>query len=561
MKTFFLLLSVAVFSLFSCASVQDKADSELVQAEISDTEDISGMGEKASGEAETSADFAQESAEDVVIVEDAAHEAEQRPSVHRAAPYSNRRPRPMPPTEPLPLAERAAAQEEALSEEESSQVPDDLSESPEEEPPPPKPTVLDAPEIETEAAETEPEEALLPAGAALSVSDEPEMEAEEAEAEPEEALLPASATLSVSDEPEMEIKDALDNEQLFMQPAPFDEEATLEEEESEMPEEDGEPLEEEPPPPEPSRAVSLSAGQNLEVWYPGQGWVFSGFRESSVPGGMAFSSRRFENRDTIFLFRALQPGTYILDFSRFDVLTGGYIEDSLRAEVFPDGAVPLSETQAFVKSGVVRAPDYEGVRIRAVPQEMPEEDESESEADDEIIDEPSVIIAPARAEPTASDEPPAQTAFSSDEPRAVSAGDAPQEESETLAEASFIAEGEEERESTAAQEGAESSAQDSSLVPLSESTAALNEIRAMIEAGEIDGALSALDSFFADYAMDTDEALFLLGQAYEADSPRRDMRRALSAYETLTQTYPLSRFWQAADGRIRYIRRFYFDMR
>ena len=59
----------------------------------------------------------------------------------------------------------------------------------------------------------------------------------------------------------------------------------------------------------------------------------------------------------------------------------------------------------------------------------------------------------------------------------------------------------------------------------------------------------------------TDEALFLQGQAYEADSPRRNIRKALSCYEILTQTYPLSRFWDAADRRIRYIRRFYFDIR
>ena len=83
----------------------------------------------------------------------------------------------------------------------------------------------------------------------------------------------------------------------------------------------------------------------------------------------------------------------------------------------------------------------------------------------------------------------------------------------------------------------------------------------MLDRGEAENALAALDAFFAGSAGGTDEALFLQGQAYEADSPRRNIRKALSCYEILTQTYPLSRFWDAADRRIRYIRRFYFDIR
>ena len=328
---------------------------------------------------------------------------------------------------------------------------------------------------------------------------------------------------------------APDSEALFADPLPapsateaISEVASIEEEEEIA------ALEEEPLP-EPSRTVFLSAGQSLEVWYPGGGWSFEGFRETAPLSGMTFNARRFEDGDTLFFFRSSSPGSFILEFSRFDIPTGRYIADSLAVEVSPSGALPSGAEQALVRPGVVRAPDYEGlgtVAARHSASALPAPS---------VIEEDSAVAMTAAERETEDDSLAAAPAE-----RALNAAPAPAVAEERL-------------DDDLANEPSVTVATNARAV--AEDAPSLSDIRAMIDAGDIEVALPALDRFFAENAGDTDEALFLQGQAFEANSPRRDMRRALSAYETLTQNYPLSRFWQDADRRIRYIRRFYFDMR
>ena len=353
---------------------------------------------------------------------------------------------------------------------------------------------------------------------------------------------------------------AADNLALFSEPLPSLPEALVEATEAE-------PTEEHLP--QPSRVAYLVAGQSLEVWYPGLGWSFEGFRESEESSGMTFSSHRFEDGNTLFFFRSSQPGSYILDFSRFDIPTGRYIADTLSVAIFPQNSLPPNAKQTVVTPGIVRAPDYEGLGTVAAQHSanaQPVAPAIEAEADIAatrreaesdrggtsvaVAEERQASAAPAFADnidDDAANETPAMPAPAAWPAASAAPATSSQAESGSPAASSQVSSIEDAQE-------AQSSAP--SQVPPS-----LSDIRAMIDRGDIDGAILELDRFFAENAGGSDEALFLQGQAYEADSPRRDMRRALSAYETLVQAYPISRFWQDADRRIRYIRRFYIDMR
>lgn len=389
----------------------------------------------------------------------------------------------------------------------------------------------------------------------------------------------------------------------------------------------------------PSRSVSLEAGQTLEVWYPGRGWVFLGVRENS--GGVVFDSRRFEARDTVFLFRALEEGEHTLDFAKFDLLSGKYIEDALLVTVRAAGGGAETEN-------VVRAPDYSGVPMRAV---MPDRGASDGAEDvsgvgggmsdgEGFAAPPAVTEPPAReiagdagnvgdgnivdgnadvagdgGEPspgvstgdgagddgtgsfdessgavsgagtdnasasgvsapmqesgdTASGSPASSTQSAYEEPQVTTVPSADSSGTGTLP----IPEEDNRAVATGRQEtaGAENSSTDVSPAEARGADNAggndfavdrLSDIKTMLDEGDAESALDALDEFFASSTVGTDEALFLQGQAYEMDGPARDIRRALSAYETLTKTYPFSEWWNAADRRIRYIRRFYFDIR
>ena len=73
--------------------------------------------------------------------------------------------------------------------------------------------------------------------------------------------------------------------------------------------------------------------------------------------------------------------------------------------------------------------------------------------------------------------------------------------------------------------------------------------------------ISYLDEFFNSSATATDEALYLLGQALEAPGSSRNIKGALDAYETLVKNYPYSKYWEPANERVIYIKRFYINIR
>ena len=238
----------------------------------------------------------------------------------------------------------------------------------------------------------------------------------------------------------------------------------------------------------PSRKVSLSVGQTLEVLYPGSGWVFLG--DSSSQNGLGYEKRKLEKNDTLFTFKALKTGDYILEFSRFDVLQDSFSADSIAVHV---------DSASDKRSERVRAPDYRnngGIDFSEV--------NSAADTFSSVLrDEPVLRVTP-------------------NDP------------------------------SSSALEAGTSSFDPESL---------LKQISASLASNDPSSALSLLTRFFESAVSSLDEAWFLRGQAYEANSPSRDIRKALSAYETLVSAYPDSVRWNEADTRIRYIKQFYLQIR
>jgi hypothetical protein len=248
----------------------------------------------------------------------------------------------------------------------------------------------------------------------------------------------------------------------------------------------------------PSRQITIPAGQTLEVWYPGSGWVFLG--DASAQNGLGYENRKLDRTDTLFTFKALKPGAYILDFSRFDVLEDSFLQDSL--------AVTVSE-QGTVKTGRVRAPDYrasgkkaEPPATQGVPSVSPPQAGIASRSS--VVDEPGLSVS------------------------AVSPADA--------------------------------SATGTLAIP-QDPAEILKKAETALAAGDSQAALDLLDGFFAASVTSLDEGWFLRGRSYESNGPNRDVRKALEAYQTLVEAFPDSPRWKEADERIRYIRQFYQKIR
>lgn len=256
----------------------------------------------------------------------------------------------------------------------------------------------------------------------------------------------------------------------------------------------------------PSRTATVSVGQSLEVWYPGTGWVYLG--DASSRNGLAYETRRLDKSDTLFTFKALKEGDYILNFSRFDVLEDDFSADSLAVSVKAVAAQTGRQTDK------VRAPDYRSAAASAVPGGSATTGSSAAGSPSSVMtDEPSLFgTVPARAE--GASVPPVSVPQTAASPAAV---------------------------------------QDPSTI--------LDKAKAALAGGDPASAIALLDSFFGAAVTSLDEGWFLRGQAYEANSPVRDIRKALDCYKTLVAAYPDSSRWKDADARIRYIQQFYLRIR
>lgn len=244
--------------------------------------------------------------------------------------------------------------------------------------------------------------------------------------------------------------------------------------------------------PEPSRKVQLSEGQSLEVWYPGSGWVYLG--DVSAQNGLEYQTRKLDNSDTLFTFRALKQGDYVLEFTRFDVLEDSFATDTLAVSVIaPDGK----------KTGKVRASDYRSATKNG-----------NTATTSGNASASTSLTAPVNV--TVSDEP-------------------------SLVSGSVLS----------------NTVSPKSNAPAQNAGELLERAKKSLAAGDAPSALTALETFFT-LALDSiDEGLYLKGQAYEANSTSRDIRKALDAYETLVASWPESEYWKDSDARIRYIKQYY----
>jgi outer membrane protein assembly factor BamD (BamD/ComL family) len=80
-------------------------------------------------------------------------------------------------------------------------------------------------------------------------------------------------------------------------------------------------------------------------------------------------------------------------------------------------------------------------------------------------------------------------------------------------------------------------------------------------AGRFVSAISFLDRFREYFPSGSDEAWWLYGRCYEANSPSRDILAALEYYRRLLQEYPQSERIPDARRRISYLERLYINIR
>jgi len=281
-----------------------------------------------------------------------------------------------------------------------------------------------------------------------------------------------------------------------------------------------------------SRVVRMTVGQILEVPFRGTGWVYQG--ELGNRRGISYDSTRTDTERTVSLgqsiiFRAEAVGTYILRFYRRDYIQDYIINDYVQVIVGEADDSGRGRTGAVIDRGrVVAEPRWPSI---------PETAGSTSET----VSPPTGATA-AGASTTGA---PVGTTADSQRSDAVQAaeltgptvsGSAPATSAPSQAAASPPAE----------------------VVPPEEY---VRQAKQEFDAGHVEQALVIIEQMRQRYPSGTDEAWWLLGQLYEANSPARDIRQSLECYRTLVNEYPQSNRIDDARRRIAYLERYYLNIR
>jgi hypothetical protein len=281
-----------------------------------------------------------------------------------------------------------------------------------------------------------------------------------------------------------------------------------------------------------SRTVRATVGQLIEIPFRGSGWVFLG--ELGSRRGISYDSRRLDPEGQSFIFLAEQAGTYVLKFYKEDYVRDYILNDHVQVIV---GEAPEPTGIGWFNppsdwSRVIAEPRWPGTENPSVP------------ADDSAISVPQPATESAASEAIPL---PATDPFVIDEGISpVTPPLPPVSSSETLPE-------------TQTQNGdaAGTMLMPENAVPEDFFQKAQDEF----DAGRIANTLSILEQFRQKFPSGSDEAYWLLGQCYEANSPSRDIRTSLDYYQRLVDEYPQSKRYSSARARIAYLERFYLNLR
>ena len=295
-----------------------------------------------------------------------------------------------------------------------------------------------------------------------------------------------------------------------------------------------------------SRIVRATVGQLIEIPFRGTGWVYLG--ELGNRRGINYESRRLDLgtlpgsvEGQSFIFRAEAAGTFILKFYKQDfiqdfilndhvqVIVGDEVWDSGsgrpaypidRGRVIAEPRWPLEPDTAAAVIGVIH--DTEPVRVTetAPVSAAPAPSVQAAPAVPEVPAAPGVLTAPAVPRPrqTAADD----SIVAVTPPRAAAVPAPPALDSP----AEYVRQAQQE-----------------------------------FDAGRVEPALVILDTMKRSFPSGSDEAWWLYGQLLEANSPSRDIRLALEYYRRLVREYPQSSRASAAQSRIAYLERYYFNIR
>jgi tetratricopeptide (TPR) repeat protein len=255
-----------------------------------------------------------------------------------------------------------------------------------------------------------------------------------------------------------------------------------------------------------SRTVWAVVGQHIEIPFTGGGWSYLG--ELNALKGLTYASHRSEAAGQTFVFSAEKAGEYALQFYKQDFIRDFTLNDAVKVFIGEAPAVSGAGFAAIDRSTVTAMPrwpsaDQEALMAGAIPA-------------------PASIPAPAQP-------PVAENSATTATPETIPVVAQPPEKPPA----------------------------DTVLETPDEY---IQKAQSEYDAGKTVDALATLDQFLTRFPAGNDEAWWLYAQAFEASGETRDIKSARIYYQRLISEYPLSPHYTAAQSRISYLDRYYFNI-
>jgi hypothetical protein len=286
-----------------------------------------------------------------------------------------------------------------------------------------------------------------------------------------------------------------------------------------------------------SRVARATVGQLVEIPFRGRDWVFLG--EVGARRGIAYDSRKLDPEGESFIFRVDAAGVYALKFYRQDFARDFILNDHVQIIA---GSAPQTTGLAWFNPPIDRSRVIAGPRWPNFLEQPPV-----------AVQPPAVVQPPAEAVRPAA--PPAAAP-----PTAVPPARRPSAARNEAVRPQGLS-GDAIAQSSPEQPPAPPPPPPSPPAPESKSPdSILKEAREEFNAGRIASAITLLDQFRKFFPSGSDEAWWLYGQCYEANSPNRNMLAALDYYRRIVSEYPQSSRLSDARRRIAYLERYYINI-
>lgn len=279
---------------------------------------------------------------------------------------------------------------------------------------------------------------------------------------------------------------------------------------------------------EPSRSMSVLKNQFIDITYPGTGWIYLG--QDNNKKDITFHGRKLGGKDTSFTVRAKNAGTHILHFYKNDPLTNSYIDDYIEITVSNE----ITSSQEHIK-----APDYKDYVPAKIKQEKKQS----------IQNEKSITIPQTQEESN-------NTSINN----GVSTERQVDSNIQTVIQNTQAVQNQQ-VESNINETVINNAIETSKDISLLNEEELLKLVKEEFNNNNHKEALRILDVFFEKTTTKIDEGLYLQGQILESKSSVQNIKGAIDSYDLLIKNYPSSNFWNQANKRSIFLKRFYINIR